>query len=143
MAEQSQFSETALLLAEIPSDDVYFEDEDEDHEDYFYGADRSGRRGRRAPRRMVKVRMPAVLPSPSPSPTAAAAGAAAAAAAATVAVGDYMEAGWGHRGQQPAPAVARERIPPPPPPRTAEIEEYLRKDPRRRTSGNHEATSNH
>ena len=139
LAEQSQFSETALLLAEIPSDDVYFEDKDEDHEDYFYGADRSGRRGRRAPRRIVKVRLPTVT-------AAAAAAAAAAGGAAAVPVGEYMEAG-GHGRQQPAPAVAWQRItppplPPPPPPRTAEIEEHLRKDPRRRTAGKHEATSN-
>lgn len=126
LAEQSQFSETALLLAEIPSDDAYFhDDEDEDLEDYFYGADRSGRRGRRATRKTVRVKMPAVLPVASPSSPSSGA----------TTASDCTEAGWDRYGRQPSLSVAHERIPPPPP-RTAEIEKYLQRDPRRRNLGN-------
>lgn len=129
LAEQSQLSETALLLAEIPSDDAYFDDgEDEDLEDFFYGADRSGRRGRRGARQTVRVRMPVVLPPAQSSP----------AASATATVGDHMGGGWDRYDEQPALKIAQERIPPPPP-RTAEIEEYLQKDPRRRISNAVEA----
>eukprot|EP01043_Picozoa_sp_COSAG02_P053651 COSAG02_NODE_5956_length_3913_cov_3.038794_2_plen_442_part_00 len=122
LAEQPQLSETALLLAEIPSGDPYF-DEEEDLEDYFYGADRRGRRGRRATRKTVKVKMPVVLPVASPSSRSS--------GATTSARSDRTEAGWGLRDRQPSLPIERKGIPPPPP-RTAEVEEYLRKDPRRR-----------
>lgn len=153
LAEESAHSESALLLAEIPSDDAAFEDVDEEASDYFYGADRAGRRGRRASRQLVRVRMPAVS-APAPAAAAAAAGPVRAENTKppppprrqkrvphshTMALrspplppssSSLSASSVGQQQQQQQPWV-----PPPPPVLSAGVEAYLRKDPRRRSAG--------